>query len=79
MSSTATRPLSWDDICRLEPRLLDLEHLAGAVTNWSEWSVSIKRPLTKLVGWDAETSHRELHTQEAYDLAFKHLLDQWGG
>jgi hypothetical protein len=75
--------LTWRTLCRLEPRLCDLEKEIeaidiplgrGLLTDWYE---RFKPQLCQLVGWEAADlyEHDPLGESEAYDLAYYHLTD----
>jgi hypothetical protein len=73
----------------LEPRLLDLYGEAAATKNDNSdgWFCanevfygyhgrhSLKRRICGLVGWDAESNHPGLVSQDAYDLAYETIYD----
>jgi len=70
--------LTWQTLCRLEPHLLQLERIASRLQpgDWREWK-QIKNSLQWLVGWNAKPP--AMRTPEAYELAYSHLLEVWGG
>lgn len=80
--------MTFDEICRLEPRVLDLYEEAvnadpneldySELSRWFGYGVyrgnGIKPRLVKLVGWQRCQKDR-LATSEAYDIAYKTILD----
>jgi hypothetical protein len=72
-------PTCWADLLRAVPELATLERDAGAIPDgdWRAWE-ALKRRLGDLVGWYAPLSvPTELRTSEAWDCAYRHLLDAW--
>ncbi len=91
MAETATRSLSFEDLCRIEPRLrtlaedlrkaraeLDLEMLAegeDCLRAQDLWFQKFKPRMLKLVGWDAVNAPQELRDSDAYEVAYRALVD----
>ncbi|MCL5957865.1 MAG: hypothetical protein M1358_00880 [Chloroflexi bacterium] len=81
-----SKRLTWADLTALEPGLITLEREIKAIrvpagqvfcgnACWYGYGGyrGFKRPLTNLVGWYARKTDRALCSNEAYDLAYKHL------
>jgi hypothetical protein len=87
MTTTCTieRPLTWDQITKLEPALAELYRTIRAVKDDKtrpafcanlRWYGSYARPgfkqhLSRLAGWDAR--HPDLQTIQVYELAYGKL------
>lgn len=81
--------MTWDELVRLEPRLLDLEREVRAIRDdkrkpsfcanavWLGYGIpglaGLKLKMTRLVGWEARGKAEGLHTERAYDVAYSHL------
>ena len=71
------QPLTYADIVKLEPRLLEAEAIArehaGSPT-YGPWYRSVKRAFLPLVGILSKHADPRLRTSEAYDAVYRHLL-----
>lgn len=87
MPKTATAPITWEDLVRLEPRLADLEAWVrriaaesrcpcGAFEGWGGRRPAPKDLLRELAGWTAR--RQELRTSAAYDAAMDRMLGLLG-
>jgi hypothetical protein len=77
-----TTQLTWVALTKLEPRLLDVIRDARAVrggeaARWVAYE-RLKRRLSALVGWYAETDDATLCGQRAYELALRQLVAALG-
>jgi hypothetical protein len=81
------QPMTFDDICKIEPRLRDLYNEAVNVDTRGDYSAlskfcgygnfrgrGLKPRITELVGWQRKPTD-SLSTMEAYDVAYKTILD----
>lgn len=69
--------MNFHDLCRIEPRLRDVEIDALLRTRpdfWRGWE-QIKSRMSELVGWDS--SKPSLRSSAAYDAAYRYLLDAY--
>lgn len=77
--SSRKKKLKWDDLVAAEPKLHDMEAEA-----WRAWrsgkpaliawyTDELRYRLPDLVGWDRK-GHPVLGSEEAYDVAYDHLL-----
>lgn len=70
--------LTWGELCRLEPALLDLESDARLLrrdeNQWPGWEL-VKRRLRSLI---ENTGRPELCSSEVYDLAYDTLAEAAG-
>ncbi len=66
-------PQSWEDLAKIEPRLLDVESFVRHLPKrrWANWE-QVKARFTPLVGWHSRNSL--LRASSAYHLAYDHLL-----
>jgi hypothetical protein len=76
-------PLTWELLCRLEPRLLALYEEAAAVRDDpvkpdfcanAVWYDDLKPKLSSLVGWE-RAEHPILGNETAYDVAYEHVYE----
>ena len=76
--SSAVKPVTWGDLCTLEPRLRAIA--AEAAQSDSEYAyVYLKTRLERLVGWYApSTSDPILQTAHAYNIACRAIHDLVG-
>jgi hypothetical protein len=71
------RAAAFRELCRIEPRLAELEGEIRAIKDTGKWFcanehwLNLKSRMSLLVGWRAENP--ELRTSKAYDIAYDEL------
>jgi hypothetical protein len=80
--TTNTKPLTWNELARLEPRLSGLLDKAKAVKAKGRnfcandvWYRRFKPRLLWLVGWDRPDNHPVLSSMQAFDLAYETIYE----
>src|SRR5262245_44621745 len=88
-SATVGQRLTWEQLVRLEPQLLDLLRRARATPargkhfcanarwyGYGQWRFAGLKPhLLRLVGWQRPDKHPVLSSPEAYDLAYETVYE----
>lgn len=74
------RPITWDEIATLEPKLADLLEQAWTDKrrgnkSWDRWYEYYKPNLVRLVGHGREQSPAVMRGRSAYDVAYRTLLN----